>query len=55
VIKTAAAAFTRFRFPIAPEVRIEHLDHATGMFKMPLKFTPMLRWNLRLSFDEFRR
>jgi hypothetical protein len=26
-------ALTRFRFPIAPELRIEHLDHAMSMFK----------------------
>jgi hypothetical protein len=33
VIKTGVAALTRFCFPIAPELRIEHLDHAMGMFK----------------------
>jgi hypothetical protein len=33
VIKTAVAALTRFRFPIAPELRIEHLDDAMTVFK----------------------
>src|SRR5580700_4732841 len=34
VIKTAVAALTRFRFPIAPELRIEHLDYVMSMFKL---------------------
>src|SRR5580693_1040192 len=34
VIKIAVAALTRFRFPIAPELRIEHLEHALCMVKM---------------------
>jgi hypothetical protein len=33
VIKTAVAALTRFCFPIASELRIEHLDHVMSMFK----------------------
>src|ERR1700730_15644773 len=52
VIKTAVAALTRFRFPIAPELRIEHLDHAMSMFKSCSKFILKLHPHRRLGFDE---
>jgi hypothetical protein len=50
VIKTAVAALTRFLFPIAPELRIEHSDYVMSMFKLCSSLRQIYAGDRRLGF-----